>query len=126
MNDSNEENAIRETINFYTEGTRTGNVETLKQCFHELAILCGYHDDELIAAPIQGYYDWVAENPAPAETSDHFDCEVLEIEITNRAATAKVRETSHGEAVIDYFHLLKVGDRWLIVSKLWDAETENN
>jgi len=26
------------------------------------------------------------------------------------------------EVVIDHFHLLKVGERWSIVSKLWDAE----
>jgi hypothetical protein len=31
-----------------------------------------------------------------------------------------VREVYHGP-VIDYFHLLKVGDTWSIVSKLWDA-----
>jgi hypothetical protein len=122
MNNSSEENAIREAINYYVEGTRTGNVETLKEGFHEQAILCGYLGDELIAAPIEGYYEWVAANPASAVTGDVFECLVTAIEITGRAATATVRETSHGENVIDYFHLLKVGDRWLIVSKLWDAE----
>ena len=34
---------------------------------------------------------------------------------------AAVRELYHDTA-IDYFHLLKVGDRWSIVSKLWDSE----
>ncbi len=125
MNNSTEENGIREAINYYVEGTRSGDVETLKKGFHEQAILCGYQGDELIAAPIVGYYDWVSSNPSPSETGDHFDCEILSVEITNRAATATVRETSHGEAVIDYFHLLKVENRWLIVSKLWDAETES-
>ena len=38
---------------------------------------------------------------------------------------ATVREKGHGEVVIDYFHLLKVAHRWLIVSKLWDAKEEN-
>lgn len=71
-------------------------------------------------------YDWVAENPAPAETGDRFDCEIPTIEITNRAATATAREELHGEVVTDYFHLLKVDDNWLIVSKLRNAETENN
>jgi hypothetical protein len=28
---------------------------------------------------------------------------------------------THG-VVIDHFHLLKVGEHWSIVSKLWDAE----
>ena len=122
MNGSNEEKGICEAIDFYTEGTRNGKVETLKEGFHEQAILCGYRGDELIAAPIVGYYDWVASNPSPSETGDDFKCEVLSIEITGRAAAATVRETMHGEQVIDYFHLLKVGDKWSIVSKLWDAE----
>ena len=125
MNSSAEENGIREAINYYVEGTRTGNVETLKEGFHEQAILCGYLGDELIAAPIEGYYEWVAANPAPAATGDVFECSVLAIEVTGRAAAATVRETSHGEDVIDYFHLLKDTDRWWIVSKLWDAEPES-
>lgn len=109
MDNLNEENAIREAINFYVEETRNGSVETLKEGFHEQAILCGYLGDELIAAPVAGYYEWVAGNPSPASTGDIFQCEVLAIEVTNRAAaTATVRETSHGEVVIDYFHLLKI------------------
>ena len=33
-----------------------------------------------------------------------------------------IRETDLHGGVIDYLHLLKVGDDWSIVSKLWDAE----
>ena len=122
MSKSAEENGIREAINCYVDGTRAGNVDTLKKGFHEQAILCGYLGDDLIAAPIQGYYDWVAENPAPVVIGVPFECRVLAIEVTGRAATATVRETSHGEDVIDYFHLLKANGHWQIVSKLWDAE----
>jgi hypothetical protein len=83
-----------------------------------LAILCGYLGDEQIAALIEGLYEWVRSNPGP----ETYNCSILGIEITGRVATAKVRETDpHGD-VIDYFHLLKDGDRWSTVSKLWDAE----
>lgn len=125
MKNSSEENKIHKAINYYAEGMRTGHVQTLKEGFHEQAILCGYLGAELIAAPIQGLYEWVEANPAPAATGDVFKCDILTIEVTNRAATATVRETSHDEVVIDYFHLLKMQDRWWIVSKLWDAEPEN-
>jgi hypothetical protein len=101
---------------------RTGSVEILRKGFHQQAILCGYLGDEMIAAPIEGLYDWVDSNPAPATTGEVFDCSILSIEITGRVAAATVRESSHEGNVIDYFHLLKVGDRWWIVSKLWDAE----
>ncbi len=122
MNISSEENGIREAINYYIEGMRTGSVEILKKGFHQQAILCGYLGDEMIAAPIEGLYEWVQSNPAPAETGEVFDCLNLAIEVTGRVATATVRETSHEGAVIDYFHLLKDRDRWWIVSKLWDVE----
>lgn len=123
VNSSTEETAIRETIDYYAEGMRTGSVETLKQGFHQQAILCGYLGDEMIAAPIEGLYHWVNSNPAPAKTGEIFSCSTLAIEVTGRVATATVRETSHEGNVIDYFHLLKDKNRWWIVSKLWDAES---
>ena len=121
MSLSNEENRIRETINYHSEGMRTADVQVLKKAFHQLAILCGYIGDEMIAAPIQGLYDWVESNTVP----EAYTCSVLGVEITGRAAAATVRETDlHGD-VIDYFHLLKVGERWWVVSKVWDAEPAN-
>lgn len=102
---------------------RTGDVEILKKAFHQQAILCGYLGDEMIAAPIEALYDWVKSNPSPAETGEAFDCSILAVEVTGRVAAAKARETSHEGDVIDYFHLLKDGDRWWIVSKLWGAES---
>ena len=122
MNERSEEQGIREVVTRYAEGMRTGHVETLKQAFHEQAILCGYLGDDLIAGPIAELYAWVDANPAPAATGDPFACEVLAIVMTGRVATATVRETDHHGVVIDHFHLLKIGDRWSVVSKLWDAE----
>ena len=125
MSVSSEEKGIREAINYYAEGMRTGRVEILKEGFHQQAILCGYLGDEMIAAPIEGLYDWVNANAAPSETGDVFSCSILAIEVTGRVAAATIRETSHEGDVIDYFHLLKDRDRWWIVSKLWDAEPVN-
>jgi hypothetical protein len=42
--------------------------------------------------------------------------------VTGRVASAKVRQHDAHGAVIDHFQLLKVGEHWSIVSKLWDAE----
>ena len=122
MEVSAEERGIREAVQHYVEGMRTHKVDGLKQGFHQQAILCGYLGDDLIAAPIAALYDWVAANPAPAATGDPFSCETLGIELTGRVATARVRESDAHGVVIDHFHLLKVGERWSIVSKLWDAE----
>jgi len=113
-----DEGLIRETIDHYAEGMRTADSAILKTAFHEMAILCGYLGDELIAAPIQGLYDWVDANGVPAT----YNSAIINIDITGRVASAKIRETDpHGD-VIDYFHFLKVGETWSIVSKVWDSE----
>jgi hypothetical protein len=113
---------IREVISYYAEGMRTANVEVLRKAFHPIAILSGYLGDEQIVAPIEGLFEWVGANPAP-ETYDH---SILAIEITGRVATATIRETDPHGSVIDYFHLLHDGERWSIVSKLWDAEEDDS
>ena len=119
---SSDEQGIRGAIGRYVEGMRTHDVETLKQGFHDQAILCGYLGDHLIAGPIGELYDWASANPSPAITGDAFTCDILGIEVTGRVATATVRESDAHGTVIDYFHLLKIGNTWSIVSKLWDAE----
>ncbi|HKZ78844.1 MAG TPA: nuclear transport factor 2 family protein [Pyrinomonadaceae bacterium] len=82
------ESGIREAINYYAEGMGMANVEILKEAFHQQAILCGYLGEEIIAAPIEGLYDWVNSNPAPAETGEIFGCAILAIEVTGRVAAA--------------------------------------
>jgi Putative lumazine-binding len=117
-----EEPGIRAAIAHYAEGMRTHNVESLRRAFHEQAILCGYLGDELIAGPIGELYSFVNSSPAPAATGDPYACDILNIDVTGRVATATVRELYHDTA-IDYFHLLKIGGTWSIVSKLWDSES---
>jgi len=122
MNKLAEEQGIRSVIAHYAEGMRTHNVDSLRRAFHEQAILCGYLGDDLIAGPIAELYAWVSSNPAPAVSGDPYSCDILNIDVTERVAAATVREEYHGPA-IDYFHLLKIGDTWSIVSKLWDSES---
>ena len=108
MSTSVEEDGIRKAVDYYSGGMRTADTETLEKAFHDQAILCGYLGDELIAAPIQALYDWVGSNPAP----EGYECSILDIDITNRAAAAKVLEKdAHGEFV-DSFQWLKIDGRW--------------
>ena len=93
MSSQADEQGIREAIAHYVEGMRTHDVATMKEGFHEQAILCGYLGDHLIAGPIGELYAWASENPSPAATGERFDCEILSIGVTGRVAIAAVRET---------------------------------
>ena len=122
MERSAEESAIRGAVAHYAEGMKAHDVGALKRAFHEQAILCGYLGDDLIAGPIAELYAWIASNPSPVASGDAYACDILSIDVTGRVASATVRELYH-DTSIDYFHLLKIGDRWAIVSKLWDSES---
>ena len=88
------ESGIREAINYYAEGMGAAKVEILKEAFHRQAILCGYLDDEMIAAPIEGLYEWVSRIPH-RQKPERLLLSILAIEVTGRVAAATVRETIH-------------------------------
>ena len=119
----NEQEGIRKAINLYFEGCRNGNVETLKEAFHADATMCGHFGEELMVVPIQGLYDFVSSNPAPAESGEPFEGKVEAIEVAGTVASAKVTEKSYmGHDFTDFFNLLKIEGRWWIVSKVFNVE----
>ena len=87
-----EQDGIRQAINFYIEGLREGSVETLKEAFHTEATMCGYRGETLLVVPIQGLYDFVNSNPAPAKTGEPFSASVAAIEVAGSVASAKITE----------------------------------
>jgi hypothetical protein len=119
---SDDEAEIRATIDLYIEGVRTGDVDTLKRGFHPQAIMCGYLGETVLATPIQGLYDWITANPAPAKTGEVFRCSIQSIEVTGRVAAVKMFEQWPDGTFTDYFSLLKVEGRWWIASKTFDTQ----
>ena len=118
MTISSDEVAIHRTIAQYSEGMRTGDVETLRKAFYEVAILCKNLGEEIIVAPIEELYDRVDANG----TASDYSCSVLGIEITGRLAAARIRERDLYSEVIDDLHLAKVSNRWRIISKISDVK----
>ena len=119
-----EEDGIRQAINFYIEGLRQGSVETLKQAFHPEATMCGHLGETLMVVPIQGLYDFVSSNPAPAKSGEPFSASVAAIEVARSVASAKITEQSYqGHNFTDFFNLLKIDGRWWIVSKVFNVDS---
>lgn len=117
-----DEQGIRDTIDHYVEGLRTGDVETLKLGFHEQAVMSGYMGESVMVTPIQGLYDFVADTAPPVESGDSYRCEIQGISVTGNIATVEIREQKYlGYDFIDFFHLLKIDGRWWITSKLFQA-----
>lgn len=118
---------IRKVIDLYIDGVRNGNVESLRKAFHPQSSMFGWMGKDLFVTPIQGLYDYIASHPAPANTGEPTNFIITSMQVTGNAATvAMVMDTYHAHDFMDYFQLLKVEDRWWIVSKLFHADPQSN
>lgn len=118
---------IRKVIDLYIDGVRNGNVESLRQAFHPQASMFGWKGKDLFITPIQGLYDYVASTPAPAKSGEPTNCIITSIEVAGNAATVGLAmDAYHAHDFKDYFQLLKIEDRWWIVSKLFHADAQSS
>jgi len=116
----NDEALIRQVIERYGEGLRTGDIGLLERSFHPQAIWAGHFGGNLIAAPIETMYQSLRTNPVPAVSGEPYAYEVVDIDVVGDMATAEVVESSFfGHNFITRFHLIRVGGDWQITSKLF-------
>ena len=123
MNERNTElQSILKTANLYIEGARTGNVEMLRSAFHSKAMMYGISENNTTILEIEGLYSYVAANNPPAKTGEPHQCFITAIHYAGNAAFIEmVEESSYGFDYTNYFQLLKIEGKWLIVSKAYNA-----
>lgn len=118
------ENVLK-VIDLYIDGVRNGNVESLKQAFHPQSSMFGWKGKDLFITPIQGLFDYIATTPIPSETGEPTNFIITSIHIAGNAANVELAmDAYHGHDFMDYFQLLKVEDRWWIVSKSFHADPQ--
>ena len=99
----------------------------------------GYHPDFAIFFPLPNgvmgklpLEDWIeiVENDKKRGVQGKalrcFNAEFLQIDVSGMAAFVKLKLSRNTELVFtDYITLLKLGDKWQIVSKVYDLHLEN-
>ncbi|HEU4508258.1 MAG TPA: nuclear transport factor 2 family protein, partial [Pyrinomonadaceae bacterium] len=101
--------AIRQTIEHYINGGKTGNTDEMKLAFHKDAGIYGYVGPDLFAGPIQKLFDWNDQNGAATELEGR----VTSIDLVGTAATARIElENWSGHRFTDFFTLLKIDGEW--------------
>jgi len=119
--DRDDLNKIHEVMQTYIEGGRTGNVDTLRPIFHELATICGYVGPDLFAGPIEMFYDWHADN-GPAADLEVGD---MGIDVEGTAASVRIElDNWTGHRFTDFLTLVKVNGQWQIMSKVFYLHPE--
>ncbi len=118
-----EKEAISKTLTDYIEGSTNGQPNRLKQAFHPDLNLYYIRDGKVAVWAGTAYIADTNEGEPTGESG-----KILSIDYENNAAVAKV-EISHPKSstpYIDYFMLLKEGEEWVIIHKMFTKKTSKS
>ena len=117
MNDTTNDNEmIKNTLQFYIDGAKSGKGNDMKPAFHSDATIFGYIGNDLFAGPIQKLFDWNDKNGPATELKT----EITDIDVVGTIATVRLESDNWtGHKFTDFFTLLKVDGTWKIMNKVF-------
>ncbi|MFT5350858.1 MAG: hypothetical protein ACI909_001554 [Planctomycetota bacterium] len=125
MAETNDAAGARATIEEYVDACNDGSVERLKAIFHEQALMSGYMMGQYLMGSPEPFFQ-VVKNPPPqaTPTAGNYKGEITSVEISGPVASVTLKETGFmGMNFTDYFHLARIEDKWLIISKTFNPES---
>ena len=83
----------------------------------------GYLNGELMLGTPEVFYQAVSTAPSPVVSGEPYQAELSCAQATDQTATVLLTESSYwGMNFTNSFQLVKTGDKWFIVSKLFQSE----
>ena len=117
--DIQESNAIGKTLeDFYFKGISEGNLDLLKQVFHNGTLLFGDVKGQPYAKTLDVYLDGVKNRQSPKDSGKPFKGEIVKIEVVNSIAIAEVKVKMYDFNYHEFLSFHKLDGRWLIVNKM--------
>ena len=111
---------VRAVLKTYLHGLKFNDVESFRKSFHPDAKLFFVKKDGSLGQLSQK--QWYEGFETSAGKEEQGDLVVTSVEVTGKAASAKVIETYPGSKYTDYIALLKLADGWKIVNKIFVKE----
>lgn len=118
--DATETAAARVPLENYIQGHATGNGDFMRKAFHTEAKVMAFRDGKLTNMTSEEFASRFNGKPAPDEAQRKRRIE--SVEITGNAGVGKIDLDYPTVTFTDYMSLLKVGDEWKIVNKVFYAE----
>lgn len=112
--------AARVPLENYIQGHATGNGDFMRKAFHPEAKVMAFRDGKLTNLTAEEFASRFNGKPAPDEAQRKRRIE--SVEITGNAGFGKIVLEYPTVTFTDYMSLLKVGDEWKIVNKVFYAE----
>ena len=110
----------RVPLDNYIQGHATGNGDFMRKAFHTDAKVMAFRDGKLTNLTAEEFASRFNGKPAADEAQRKRRIEA--VEITGNAGSAKIVLDYPSVTYTDYMSLLKVGDEWKIVNKVFYAE----
>ena len=114
--------AARVPLDNYIQGHATGNGDFMRKAFHTDAKVMAFRDGKLTNMTSEEFASRFNGKPAADEAQRKRTIE--SVEITGNAGVGKIVLDYPTVKFTDYMSLLKVGDEWKIVNKVFYAEAK--
>lgn len=120
-----ETDKIKETLQYFFEGFDNLDTELICKAFHQTAFLMEITPNGLMS---MSQHDWYAYLNSIKEDKNHpfieqrFMKTIKTIDVTGTAASVKVEWESETIRFTDYYNMLKVDEKWLIMNKIYTTE----
>lgn len=112
-----EEAGIRKALDAYIEAALKGDSKIAKPVFGDLATISYSENDSLVSSPIQALFDYY-DQTGP----HHAEYEISSLEVAGNVAVVRIDSKFGDVAFDDMFALVKDGDKWKIVSKVYNIK----
>lgn len=112
--------AARVPLENYIQGHATGNGDFMRKAFHTDAKVVSFRDGKLNSMTAEEFASRF--NGKPANDEAQRKRRIESVEITGNAGVGKIVLDYPTVTYTDYMSLLKVGDEWKIVNKVFYAE----
>jgi len=111
---------ITEVLQVYFDGLYYSDTKRLAQVFHPNAIYVCAVDVPLKQLTMESYFPIVDQRPSPASRNEQRRDKIVSIELAgNVTAIARVECAIGSKHFIDLLTLIRVSDRWQIISKVF-------
>ncbi|HPU50556.1 MAG TPA: nuclear transport factor 2 family protein [Burkholderiaceae bacterium] len=119
-----DQRAIEQTIQTYFDGLYEGDADKLGSVFHENSALTWDQDGKISVLPRDAWLKMVRERPSAKSQNLARDDGILILDQSGpTTAFVKVKCQIPPRYFNDYLNLLKTGDKWLIVQKIYAVQT---
>lgn len=108
---------IKKTLDAYIEAAVKGDSKIAKPVFGDLATISFSENDSLVSNPIQALFDYY-DQTGP----HHAEYEITSLEVAGNVAIVRIDSKFGNVSFDDMFALVKDGNYWKIVSKVYNVK----